>query len=328
MRGVSKEGLKAGFWILGIAIVLTTIVCINEYYLISLCILVPLFFAIKSLYKIIDSCFKLIFLKYTKCYEGKIIGYKDQSGRKGHDFYFPIVEYTKDGKKCTHESNHNEKPNQLNKDRKLYRVAFEKPFLKNELPERIAIHIFFFITYISIASLFLFLFNFEDLANAQLPGFIVSIMEILFTAKDAVVSFLSNITISDEMIVKIGLIFIRLFFALIIARISLLVFKSSQEKKIKENGIIKEAKRIHTVHYHNTHINMSTYEFEHDGTTKQYQGKDWTSKDKIQLYYDEKRDIAVSDYDSAKSDGYETSWIIILICIILLALFTEITLSI
>ena len=231
MRGVSKEGLKAGFWILGIAIVLTTIVCINEYYLISLCILVPLFFAIKSLYKIIDSCFKLIFLKYIKCYEGKIIAYKDQSGRRGHCFYFPVVEYTKDGKKCTHESNHNEKPNQLNKDRKLYRVAFEKPFLKNELPERIAIHIFFFITYISIASLFLFLFNFEDLANAQLPGFIVSIMEILFTAKDAVVSFLSNITISDEMIVKIGLIFIRLFFALIIARISLLVFKSSQEKK-------------------------------------------------------------------------------------------------
>jgi hypothetical protein len=42
---------------------------------------------------------------------------------------------------------------------------------------------------------------------------------------------------------------------------------------------------------------MSTYEFSHNGKRKTYQMQDYHNDKNIDIYYDEKRDVAYSDLD-------------------------------
>jgi hypothetical protein len=89
---------------------------------------------------------------------------------------------------------------------------------------------------------------------------------------------------------------------LIALLVSIILFiKVLHIKNLKKHGCIKKGNRVHRIYYKKAYTHMSTYEFSHNGKRKIYQMRDYDNDKNIDIYYDEKRDVAYSDLDAMQT---------------------------
>ena len=234
-------------------------------------------------------------------YKAKVVAYEDKTfyndGNKIRAYY-PIIEYIKDNEKHNYKSKWREKPNQLHTERNVYITMFGKPFSRPELKSKI----------IRCSLIFICLFYFywiilsgvsdiSTISGPYIPSFVSTIVFCLLLPHKKMESILFQYITKDVFnntypYIMLGSI---LSIALIISII--LFIKTLHIKNLKKHGCIKKGNRVHTIYYEKTHTRMSTYEFRHNGKRRIYQMQDFNNDKNIDIYYDEKRDVAYSDLD-------------------------------
>ena len=250
---------------------------------------------------VLNSICKFIFSTFMQKYKAKVVAYEDKTfydnGNKTRAYY-PIIEYIKDIEKYTYKSKWREKPNQLYTERNIYITIFGKPFSRPELKAKI----------IRCGSMFICLFYFywiilsgvpdiNTISGPYIPSSVSTIVFYLLLPHKKMESILFQYITKD--VFNSTYPYILLSSILLIAfLVSVILFvKVLYIKSLKKHGSIKKGNRAHTIYYEKTHTRMSTFEFRHNGKRRIYQMQDFNNDKNIDIYYDEKRDVAYSDLD-------------------------------